>query len=314
MNRNDKIYVAGHCGMVGSALVRLLEEHGFDRLVLRTRAELDLRDAPAVEGFFKSERPDVVILAAATVGGIMANKKRPAEFLYNNLAMQNNVIHQSYLNGVRKFCFLGSSCIYPRQCSQPMKEEYILSGPLEPTNEGYALAKIAGLKMVEFYRSQYGFDGISVIPCNLYGTNDSYGPKHSHVVSALIRRFVDAVDEGRRSVTLWGTGRARREFMHVNDAAGAILHLMEHNRTGDPMNVGSGRDITINDLATMIASECGFRGEIAWDTSKPDGMQLKCLDVSRMNGLGYSARITLAEGIRKTIMEYRQIKKGGKSL
>jgi len=228
MEKQDRIYVAGHRGMVGSAIVRLLESRGFDNLLLAGRGELDLKDSLAVAEFFKSQKPDIVILAAARVGGIQANLDFPAEFLYENLAIQNNVIHQSYLHEVKKLCFLGSSCIYPRQSRQPMKEEYLLSGPLEPTNEGYALAKIAGLKMVEFYRRQYGFDGVSVMPCNLYGTGDNFDPNHSHVLSALVKKFVDAVDSQAESVTVWGSGKARREFMHVADAAEAILFVMDH--------------------------------------------------------------------------------------
>ena len=309
MIKKDKIYVAGHNGMVGSAIVRLLRKRGFDNLILRSSNELDLRDSLAVETFFKGEKPEMVILAAARVGGIQANIDHPAEFLYENLAIQNNVIHQSYLHGVKKLCFLGSSCIYPRECPQPMKEEYLLTGPLEPTNEGYALAKIAGVKMIEFYRKQYGFCGISVMPCNLYGTNDSFDPLHSHVLSALVKKIVDAVDSGTQSVAIWGTGKARREFMHVDDAAEAILFLMEHYDSPQLINIGWGEDISIKELALLIAQKAGFEGELIWDTTKPDGMLRKCMDVSQIKTLGYAPKITLEKGTQKTIEEYRKFKR-----
>jgi GDP-L-fucose synthase len=308
MKTTYKIYVAGHIGMVGSAIVRALKKSGFGNLLLRSSSELDLRDPLAVEKFFEAKKPDVVILAAARVGGIQANIDHPAEFLYENLAIQNNVIHQSFLKGVKKFCFLGSSCVYPRECPQPMKEEYLLTGPLEPTNEGYALAKIAGLKMVEFYRKQYGFPGISVMPCNLYGTNDSFDPKNSHVLSSLIKKFVDAVEGGAESVTIWGTGRVRREFMHVDDAAEAILFLMERYDSPQIINVGWGEDVSIKELAFLIAKKAGFEGEFVWDKSKPDGMPRKCLDVSRMKALGFTPKIHLEDGIQKTIEEYKELK------
>ncbi len=295
--------------MVGFAILRLLRKCGFDNLLLRSSKELDLRDFLAVEKFFEAETPDVVILAAARVGGIQANIDHPADFLYENLAIQNNVIHQSYLSGVKKICFLGSSCIYPRKCPQPMKEEYLLTGPLEPTNEGYALAKIAGVKMIEFYRKQYGFCGISVMPCNLYGTNDSFDPLHSHVLSALVKKFVDAVDNKAQSVTIWGTGTARREFMHVDDAAEAILFLMEHYDSPQLINIGWGEDISIKELALLIAQKAGFGGELIWDTTKPDGMLRKCMDVSRIKTFGYAPKITLEKGIQKTIEEYREFKR-----
>lgn len=294
--------------MVGSAIMRALEKQGFKNLVTRTHKQLDLLNSLAVTEFFDLEKPDAVILAAARVGGIQANIDHPAEFLYENLAMQNNVIHQSYLHGVKKLCFLGSSCIYPRECPQPIKEEYLMSGPLEPTNEGYALAKIAGLKMVEYYRKQYDFPGISLMPCNLYGTNDSFDPLHSHVLSALVRKFVDAVADGAKSVTIWGTGKARREFMHVDDTAEAILFFMENYDSPQFINLGWGEDITIKELALSIAREANFTGDILWDSAKPDGMLRKCLDVSMMRSAGYVPEITLEEGIRQTIDEYKQIK------
>lgn len=308
MNQSDKIYVAGHNGMVGSALVRFLKKHNFENLILRSKTELDLRNSLAVEDFVKTEKPDIVILAAARVGGIQANIDYPAEFLYDNLAIQNNVIHQCYLQGVKKFCFLGSSCVYPTRCTQPMKEEYLLTGALEPTNEGYALAKVVGLKIVEFYRKQYKFPGISVMPCNLYGTNDSFDPLQSHVLSSLVRKFVDAVDNSEKNVIIWGTGIAKREFMHVDDAAEAILFVMEHY-TGDKfINIGWGKDISIKDLTTLIARKTHFQGKLVWDTSKSDGMLRKCMDVSRMKDLGFMPKIDLEEGIERTIKEYRKLK------
>jgi GDP-L-fucose synthase len=308
VEKEDKIYVAGHRGMVGSAIVRLLESRGFGNLLLACRDDLDLRDSLAVAEFFKNQKPDIVILAAARVGGIQANLDFPAEFLYENLAIQNNVIHQSYLHEVKKFCFLGSSCIYPRLCPQPMKEEYLLSGPLEPTNEGYALAKIAGLKMVEFYRRQYGFDGVSIMPCNLYGTGDNFDPDHSHVLSALVKKFVDAVDSQAESVTVWGSGKARREFMHVADAAEAILFVMDHSELTDLINIGAGSDVAIKELALLVAEKAGYKGRIDWDTSRPDGMPRKCMDVSQISKLGFAPKISLEQGVQKTIDEYRKLK------
>ena len=309
MNRNDKIYVAGHRGMVGSALVRQLKKRGFENLVLRTSKELDLRNQSAVKHFLETEKPDIAILAAARVGGIQANIDHPAEFLYENLAMQNNVIHFCHVNKVKQFCFLASSCIYPRECPQPMKEEYLLTGPLEPTNEGYAMAKLAGIKMVEFYRRQHGFPGISVVPCNLYGTNDHFDPVNSHVLSSLVRKFVDAVDNGDKEVPMWGTGIARREFMHVDDAAEATLFVMEHYTGSEPINLGVGSDITIKDLALLIAEKAGFRGKLVWDPSKPDGMLRKCMDVSRMKNMGFAPKISLEQGVEMIIGEYRDLKR-----
>ena len=309
MKRESRVYIAGHRGMVGSAILRKLKERGYRNLICRTHEHLDLTRQEQVEEFFDKEQPEYVFLAAARVGGIQANIDHPAEFLYENLAIQNNVIHQSYLHGVKKLCFLGSSCIYPRDCSQPMKEEYLLSGPLEPTNEGYALAKIAGLKMVEFYREQYGLPWISVMPCNLYGTNNSFDPLNSHVLSALVKIFVDAIDDERKSVTIWGTGTARREFMHVDDVTEAFLFLMEQYDSARIINIGWGEDVSIKELATLIAEKTGFQGNLIWDKSRPDGMPRKCMDVSRMKDLGYSPVITLEEGIEKTITEYRELKK-----
>ena len=311
MNTADKIYVAGHAGMVGSALVRGLRARGFNNLLLRDLSELDLTDESAVRSLFQAERPDFVFLAAALVGGIQANIDRPADFLRDNLAIQTNVIHHAWRNGVRKLCFLGSSCIYPRACPQPMREEHLLTGLLEPTNEGYAIAKIAGLKMAEYYRRQHGFPAISVMPCNLYGTNDSFDPLHSHVLSALVRKFVDAADDARESVEVWGTGSARREFMHVDDAAAAMLFLMEHYDEAVHINVGTGVDVTIKELAAMVAAAAGFGGEIRWDSSRPDGMPRKCLDVSRLREMGFEATISLEAGIQQTIDDYRALKAAG---
>ncbi|HSV44110.1 MAG TPA: GDP-L-fucose synthase [Candidatus Bathyarchaeia archaeon] len=307
---NDKIYVAGHRGMVGSALVRLLKEKGFGNLVLRTHAELDLCSQQAVKEFFEQERPNVVIDAAARVGGIKANMEHPAEFLYENMMIQTNLIHQAYCNDVRQLCFLGSSCIYPKQCPQPIKETYLMTGPLEPTNEGYAVAKIAGMKMQEFYRRQYGLSWISVMPCNLYGTNDCFDLERSHVLSALVKKFVDAVDEKQPTVEVWGTGKARREFLHVDDAADGILFALEHYDDDRTINLGSGQDVSIRKLVEMVKATVGFQGKVVWDKSKPDGMLRKCMDVSRIKALGWQPKISLAQGIEQMVSEYRQLKKG----
>jgi GDP-L-fucose synthase len=308
INRDSKIYIAGHTGMVGSAITRVLTDKGFKNLIYATSRELDLTDQGAVTAFFREHHPDYVILAAARVGGIQANLSNPAVFLYDNLAIQNNVVHQSYLHGVKKLVFLGSSCIYPRECAQPMKEEYLLSGKLEPTNEGYALAKISGLKMCSYYYKQYGFRSISLMPCNLYGPNDSFDLQHSHVLSAMVRRFVDARDAKVDSVTLWGTGIARREFMHVNDCARAIFYLMEHYDSEDFINIGWGVDLTIRELAETIRTMTGYTGNVQWDNSKPDGMLRKCMDVSRMHETGFTPIIALQQGIQEMIGIYEQLK------
>ncbi len=309
MKKESRIYIAGHCGMVGSAILRKLKEKGYQNVICRSHAHLDLTRQKDVEDFFDKEEPEYVFLAAARVGGIQANIDHPGEFLYENLVIQNNVIHQSFLHGVKKLCFLGSSCVYPRDCPQPMDEKHLFTGPLEPTNEGYALAKIAGIKMIEFYHKQYGFPGISVMPCNLYGTNDSFDPLNSHVLSALVKKIVDATDDGINSVPIWGSGKARREFMHVDDAAEAILFLMEHYDLPNIINVGWGEDISIKRLADLIVHKAGFQGGLAWDTSKPEGMPRKCMDVSRMKALGYVPAITLEEGIEKIITEYKELKR-----
>lgn len=310
LEKSGKIFVAGHRGMVGSAIQRRLLAEGYRNVLARGKRELDLRDARAVAAFFSEEKPEYVFLAAARVGGIMANMEHPGEFLYENLMIQCNVIHQSLLAGVKRFCFLGSSCIYPRECPQPMREEHLMTGKLEPTNEGYAVAKLAGVKMMECYRRQYGMKGVSPIPCNLYGTNDSFDPRNAHVLSSLVRKFVDAVDGGEGEVAVWGTGSARREFLHVDDLADAALFLMTHPDPPEIVNVGSGFDVSIRELAAMVARISGFGGTILWDPSKPDGMPRKCLDVERMTGLGYRPRIGLEEGIGRTVAEYRERKRG----
>jgi len=307
MEQTDKIYVAGHQGMVGSAVLRLLTERGYRNLVLKTRQELDLCDQRSVSAFFQQERPDVVILAAARVGGIKANMEHLAEFLYENVMIQTNVIHQSFIHKVGKLCFLGSSCIYPRECPQPIKEDYLLTGPLEPTNEGYAVAKIAGMKMVEFYRRQYGVSWISVMPCNLYGTNDCFDLEKSHVISALIKKFVDAAAAGKDQVEVWGTGKARREFLHVDDAADGILFALDHYDGDSTINLGSGKDVPIKELVNIVQEKSGFAGKVVWDTDKPDGMPRKCMDVSRIAALGWQPKISLEEGIARTVEEYRTI-------
>ncbi len=306
MKLDSKIFIAGSQGMVGSAIVRSLQENGFNNLLLKSRFELDLLDHVAVNKTFEKEKPHVVVLAAARVGGIKANMDHPAEFLYENLVIQNNIIHQSYLNGVEQFCFLGSSCIYPRECSQPMKEDYLLDGKLEPTNEGYAIAKIAGLKLIEFYKKQYGFNGFSLMPCNLYGTNDSFDPQHSHVLSALVKKMVDAKAEGVPNVTIWGTGKAKREFMHVDDAAEAVLFYLNNPIDTSFINVGWGIDVSIFELAHLIADSAGYEGELLWDNTKPDGMMRKCMDVTSMKDSGFSPKISLINGINMLIEEYKQ--------
>jgi GDP-L-fucose synthase len=308
VDKSSKIFVAGHKGMVGSSIERCLKSSGYENLILRTRKELNLLDSIAVRDFFAAEKPEYVILAAARVGGIQANIAKPAEFLFENLVIQNNVIHSAYTWGVKKFVFIGSSCIYPKDCPQPMKEEYLLTGKLEPTNEGYALAKIAGLKLLEFYKKQYGFESISLMPCNLYGTNDSFHPEHSHVMSALVRKISDAHTNKVSYIDVWGTGIARREFMHVDDVAHATVYLLNKYNDEGFINIGWGTDVSIKELAEMIAKEVGFDGEIRWDHSKPDGMLRKCMDVSRMRSIGFSPSISLKEGIKQTIQEYNKLK------
>ena len=300
LNPGSKIYVAGHRGLVGSAVLRVLEGQGYTNLLVRTHAELDLTDQAAVRNFFASERPAAVILAAARVGGIHANDSRPAEFLRDNVMMQSNVIDAAYHSGARKLVFLGSSCIYPKLAPQPIKEDYLLSGPLEPTNEWYAVAKIAGLKMCEAYRRQYGFNAISLMPTNLYGPGDNFDLQNSHVLPALIRRFHEARIRGDSVVTIWGTGTPRREFLHVDDLADAVRFLLETYDAGPIVNVGWGEDVTIRELAETVAAVTGYQGGLAFDPSKPDGTPRKLLDTSRLTALGWRPAIRLREGIEST--------------
>jgi GDP-L-fucose synthase len=303
MEKDARIFVAGHRGMVGAAITRALQAAGYTKLLLRSRAELDLRDGAAVARFFAAERPRYVFLAAAKVGGIWANSRSPAEFIHDNLAIQTNVIHQAHLVGVRKLLFLGSSCIYPRECPQPIREEYLLSGPLEPTNEWYATAKIAGIKMCQAYRQQYGADFISAMPTNLYGPGDNFDLETGHVLAALIRKFHEAKASGG-PVTLWGSGRPRREFLHVDDCAEACLYLMDRYAEAEHVNVGVGKDMTVAELATLIADVVGYRGDVRWDASKPDGVPRKLLDCARINRLGWSPRVRLPEGVKSTYVWY----------
>lgn len=304
MHASSRIYVAGHRGMVGSAIVRRLQAEGFDNLVLRTRQELDLTDQHAVEEFFAAECPEYVFLAAAKVGGIHANNTYPAEFLRDNLAIQTNVIHGAWKHGAKKLLFLGSSCIYPRNCPQPIKEEYLLTGPLEPTNEWYAIAKIAGLMMCQAYRRQYDFDAICAMPTNLYGSGDNYHPENSHVVPGLIRRFHEAQLANAPEVLIWGTGAPLREFMHVDDLADALLFLMRHYNSADVVNIGSGQEVSIAGLAQQVAEVAGYHGNLRFDPSKPDGTPRKLLDTSRLKGLGWQSRIPLDHGLRCTYKAY----------
>ena len=307
MEKNSKIYVAGHRGLVGSAIVRKLQKEGYHNLILRTSAQVDLRDQQAVKDFFEKEKPEYVFMAAAKVGGINANNTYPAEFLYDNLCIQNNVIHQSYHHQVKKLLFLGSSCIYPKNAPQPIKEEYLLSGYLEPTNEAYAIAKIAGIKMCQFYHKQYGCNFISAMPTNLYGPGDNYDLKNSHVLPALLRKFHEAKENGDATVTVWGTGKPRREFLHSDDLAEACLFLMEHYNDPAIINIGVGKDISIGEMAQMIQKISGFTGELVFDTSMPDGTFQKLLDVSKINALGWRPRISFEEGLKKTYEEYTQL-------
>jgi GDP-L-fucose synthase len=300
----SRIFVAGHRGLVGAAIARKLETQGCHDLLLRTRAELDLRNQASVERFFAEERPEFVFLAAAKVGGIMANATYPADFLYENLAIQNNVIHAAWKHGARKLVFLGSSCIYPKFAPQPIREESLLTGPLEPTNEAYAIAKIAGLKLCAAYRSQYGFPAISLMPTNLYGPGDNFDLEKSHVLPALIRRFHEARIGGAKEVTLWGTGTPRREFLHVDDLASAACFLIENYDGAGPLNVGTGEDLTIAELAAMVARIVGYQGQIFFDASKPDGTPRKLLEVSRIHSLGWHAQIPLEAGIASTYQWY----------
>lgn len=300
MHNNARIFVAGHRGLVGSAIVRRLMADGASNLLLRSRAELELTDPAAVKAFFSSERPEYVFLAAAKVGGIKANDSFPVEFLRDNLTIQTNVIDAAWASGVKKLCFLGSSCIYPRLAPQPLREESLLTGPLEPTNEWYALAKIAGIKMCQAYRKQYGFDAISVMPTNLYGPGDNFDLQSSHVLPAMLRRFHEAKLRGDATLAIWGTGTPRREFMHVDDMAEATVHVMRNYSDSIHINVGVGEDLTIRELAQLVAKTVGFRGAILTDPSKPDGTPRKLLDVSKLAASGWKPRINLADGVAST--------------
>ena len=304
MDKQSKIYVAGHRGMVGSAIVRGLEALGLNQIITRTHAELDLRNQAAVASFFETERPDYVFLAAAKVGGILANNTYRAEFIYDNLMIQNNAVHHAWVNGVKKLLFLGSSCIYPKLATQPMDEEQLLTGLLEPTNEPYAIAKIAGIKLCDAYRAQYGCDFISVMPTNLYGPNDNYDLMGSHVLPAMLRKFVEAKQNGEADVTLWGDGSPFREFLHVDDMAAACIHLMENYSEAGLVNIGTGVDISIRELAETIRRETGFEGEIIWDSSKPNGTPRKLMNVDKLHSLGFRHKIDLGEGIRSTLADF----------
>jgi len=304
LEKTNKIYVAGHKGMVGSAILRKLQAEGYEHIITRSSAELDLRDLAAVAAFFEAEKPEYVFLAAAKVGGIVANNTYRADFLYENLCIQNNVIHQSYLNGVKKLMFLGSSCIYPKMAPQPLKEEYLLTGPLEHTNEPYAIAKIAGIKMCDAYRAQYGCNYISVMPTNLYGLNDNYHPQNSHVLPALIRRFHEAKESGAEEVVIWGTGTPMREFLYADDLAEACYYLMLNYDEAGLVNIGTGEDVTIKELAELVKETVGYQGAISFDTSKPDGTPRKLMDVSKLHGYGWKHTLELPEGIRLAYQDF----------
>lgn len=304
MEKNGKIYVAGHRGMVGSAIVRALEKNGYHNIVTRTHKELDLTRQDAVEAFFEKEKPDYVFLAAAKVGGIVANNEAPADFMYDNMILEMNVIHSAFKNNVKKLMFLGSSCIYPRMCPQPIKEEYLLTGSLEQTNEAYALSKISGLKYCEYLNRQYHTDYISVMPTNLYGPNDNYHPTHSHVLPALIRRFHEAKVANLPYVTCWGTGKPLREFLYVDDLADACVFLMNNYSGDETVNLGTGKELTIKELTELVAKVIGYTGEIRWDASKPDGTPRKLLDVSKLESLGWHYKTELEEGIRLSYQDF----------
>jgi GDP-L-fucose synthase len=309
MEQTAKIYIAGHRGMVGSGLERKLIKEGYNNILTRTSSELDLRNQQAVNDFFEKEKPAYVILAAAKVGGIHANNTYRAEFIYDNLMIEANIIHAAYLNNVTKLLFLGSSCIYPKMAPQPLKEEYLLSGYLESTNQPYAIAKIAGIEMCDSYRAQYGCNFISAMPTNLYGTNDNYHPENSHVLPALIRRIVLAKKNNDPTVTIWGTGSPRREFLHVDDLADACYFLLQNYNEQGLVNIGCGFDVSIIELAELIVSEVGYQGELFFDTTKPDGTPRKLMDVNKINKMGWSAKVNINDGINKTIEEFKNIMK-----
>lgn len=304
MQKNSKIYIAGHRGLAGSAILRLLKKEGYENLLLRSSAELDLRNQGAVKLFFEEEKPEYIFLAAAKVGGINANNLYPATFIYDNLCIQNNIIHQSYKNGVKKLLFLGSSCIYPKNSLQPIKEEYLLSGYLEPTNDAYAIAKIAGIKMCQSYHKQYGCNFISAMPTNLYGPGDNFDLKNSHVLPALLRKFHEAKMNNEPTVTIWGTGSPRREFLHVDDLAAACYFLMDNYNEPGIINIGVGKDISIAEMALMIKNIAGYEGDLIFDTSMPDGTFQKLLDVSKINSIGWQAAIGFEDGMRRTYRHY----------
>jgi GDP-L-fucose synthase len=309
MNKNDKIFVAGHRGLVGSALVKKLYEEGYSNIVTRTRNELDLRNQKDVFYFFDKEKPNYVFLSAAKVGGIGWNKNCPAEFTYDNLQSQNNIIHSSYLSGVKKLLFLGSACIYPKITPQPIKEEYLMTDELEPTNEGYALSKIVGLKMCQYYNRQYGFNSISLMPANLYGINDNFNIEKCHVIPAMIRKFIDAKENNEKSVVCFGDGTPTREFLYSEDLADACLFLMKNYNSPEIINVGSSIDVTIKELAETIKNKIGFTGDILWDTTKPNGTPLRKLCNKKINSLGWVSKTLLEDGISKTIDWYMANKK-----
>ena len=306
MDKNSKIYVAGHRGLVGSAIVKELQSQHYSNLILKTRQELNLLDSSAVKNFFENEKPDYVFLAAAKVGGILANDVYPADFIYENLVIQNNVIHQSYLSKVKKLLFLGTSCIYPKLAPQPLKEDYLLTGQLEPTNQWYALAKIAGIKMCQAYHKQYGCNFISVMPTNMFGPGDNYDLKTAHALPAMIRRFHEAKDSGAKQVEIWGTGTPKREFMYSSDLADACLFLMEKYDSPELINIGTGIDCTILELAQTVKKIVGYTGEIVLDKTKPDGTPRKWLDVSKINALGWKAKISLEDGIKMAYTEFQK--------
>jgi len=306
MKTTSKIYIAGHTGLVGGSLLRLLRAKKYTHITTRTHAELDLTDAAAVGSFFEKERPHYVFLCAARVGGIMDNSRRPVEFLTDNLQIQNNVIGAAYEAGVKKLLFTGSSCIYPRLARQPIKEEYFMSGPLEPTNHAYAIAKIAGIALCQSYRAEYGANFISAMPTNIYGPGDHFDPERSHVIPAMIRKFDEAVRHGQAKITLWGSGSARREFLHCDDLAGALLFLMQNYDKPEIINVGTGRDVSIRELAKKIAAVTGFSGKLVWDTSKPDGMPRKLLNVNKLQAAGWKDSVDFDEGLKETYAWYKK--------
>ena len=306
LQQNSRIFVAGHNGLVGSAIFRRLDKSGFEQLIVRPRSELDLMDRASVVDFFSDQKPEYVFLAAAKVGGIQANNKYPASFIHDNIAIQLNVIDAAYRSGIKKLLFLGSSCIYPKLAPQPIKEEHLLTGLLEPTNDAYAIAKIAGIKMCQAYRKQYGFNAISLMPTNLYGPGDNFDLENSHVLPALIRKFHEAKESNSDHVSVWGTGRPKREFLYVDDLADACFFVMENYDSGEIINVGAGKDISIGELSQLVAKIVGFDGEIVFDTSKPDGAPRKLLDIGKINDLGWSPCVSLVEGITKTYRWYAQ--------